>query len=145
MSFPVKTAQWQRPLHGAGGRKDWKFENFLQWTCKPKARSLMMGCPPGATAQRQQVYSRTCMTLPTRAQEHPALPRSAPKRGRVGHAWQGSLLIIDIINRSFVLRQGLSPYSFQLQTAAKCSCPQHCRPSCRDLSHYWKQPQKATV
>lgn len=59
----------------------------------------MMGCPPGAKAQQQQVYSRTCMTLPTRAQEHPALSRIAPKRGRVVHAQQGSLLTIDIINQ----------------------------------------------
>ena len=94
-------------------------------------RSLNMGCPPGATAQWQQVYSRAHVTPPTRGQEHPALPRTAPKRGRALCAWGCSLLTTDIIKGGFAWRRDLSPHSFHVQAAAKCSCPQHCRPSCR--------------
>lgn len=65
-----------------------------------QTRSLKMGCPPGATAQWQQVYSRTCMTPPTRAREHPALSRIALKRRRRAvRAWSSSLLTTDIINQ----------------------------------------------
>lgn len=82
------------------GREGEKTENERSSFSEPasQTRSLKMGCPPGATAQWQQVYSRTCMTPPTRAQEHPALSRIAPKRGRVVCSWGGALLTTDVIN-----------------------------------------------
>lgn len=77
-----------------------------------QTRSLKMGCPPGATAQWQQVYSRTCMTPPTRAQEYPALSRIASKR-RLVRAWGGSFLTTDIIHqRGFCVET--RPISFEL-------------------------------
>lgn len=82
------------------GQEGEKTENERSSFSEPasQTRSLKMGCPPGATAQWQQVYSRTCMTPPTRAQEHPALSRIAPKRGRVVCAWEGALPTTDVIN-----------------------------------------------
>lgn len=76
-------------------------ENKRISSSKPasQTRSLKMGCPPGATAQWQQVYSRTCMTPPTRAWEHPALSRIALKRRKVVCARSSSLLTTDIINQ----------------------------------------------
>lgn len=57
--------------------------------------------------------SRTCMTPPTRAQEHPGRSRIAPMRGRVVLAWGVSLLTTDIINqRGFCVET--RPISLQL-------------------------------
>lgn len=83
------------------GQEGERSENERSSSSEPasQTRSLKTGCPPGATVQWQQVYSRTCMTAPTRAQEHPALSRIAPKRGRVMCAWGGSLLTTDVINQ----------------------------------------------
>lgn len=128
------------------GQEGERNENERSSSSEPasQTRSLKMGCPPGATAQRQQVYSRTCMTPPTRAQEHPALSRIVPERGRVVCAWGGSLLSTGVINqRGFCVET--RPISLQLPFT---SCSQTQLSSVRQaklqrLKSHWKAATKS--
>lgn len=71
-------------------------------------------------------YSRTCMTPPTGAQGHAALPRIAPKMEEwCVHGESHSSPQMSLIQEGFVLRKDLSPQRFHLASVAKCSCPQH--------------------
>lgn len=58
-----------------------------------------MGCPPGTTAQRQQVYSRTCTNDSShRSMRTCSTTKNCTKDRRVVCAWGGSLLTTDVIN-----------------------------------------------
>lgn len=128
------------------GQEGERNENERSSSSEPasQTRSLKMGCPPGATAQWQQVYSRTCVTPPTRAQEHPALSRIAPKRGRVVYSWGGSLFSTGVINqRGFCVETRSTSLQLPFTSCSQMQLPSALQVNLQRLKSHWKAATKS--
>lgn len=93
--FPVKTAQWQWGL--CLGRKELKWEKFLQWTCKPN-QEPRDGEPTWNYSAKAAGLLKDLHDSSHRSMRTSSTTKNCTKDRRVVCAWGGSLLTTDVIN-----------------------------------------------